>query len=275
MCINELQILKGKKGLIFGALNEHSIAWKVAERCKEAGADIVLTNTYAATQIGNIMQLAEENGVPFVSGDATQVSDLKDILTKAQQILGGKLDFILHSVAQSQNLRRHREYENINYDYFVQTIDTSALSLHKLIQTAMQLDAIADRGSIVTLTFIASERYFVGYNDMADAKAMLESIVRQMGAICGESKQIRVNAISQSAIPTKAGGQWDDMDYFYRYANDLSPLGSATAEDCADLCVALFSDLTRMVTMQTIYNDGGFSHTLLTPQMMNTFKSIT
>lgn len=273
--INGFQILKGKKGLIFGALNEHSIAWKVAERCKAAGADIVISNTYEATQIGNITQLVEEKGFPFVCGDATQVSDIKNILAETQQILGGKLDFVLHSVAQSQNLRRHRQYENINYDYFVQTIDTSAFSLHKLIQTAMQLDAIADGGSIVTLTFIASEKYFVGYNDMADAKAMLESIVRQMGAIYGESKRIRVNAISQSAIPTKAGGQWDDMEYFYRYANDLSPLGSATAEDCADLCVALFSDLTRKVTMQTIYNDGGFSHTLLTPQLMKTFKSIT
>lgn len=266
-------ILKNKRGIIFGALNENSIAWKVAQRCMAEGANIVLSNTLVATHLGNITALAEQAGVPFIACDATSPNELRATLIEAQKLLGGKIDFVLHAVAQSQNLRRRKKYDALNYDYFVKTIDVSALSFHKLIQTAMELDAISSGGSIVTLTFIASERYFEGYNDMADSKALLESIVRQMGAIYGQRNGVRINAISQSAVPTKAGSHWDEMDYFYRYANELSPLGSATSEDCADLCVALFSDLTRKLTMQTLYNDGGFSRTMMTGDLMQSYKN--
>ena len=266
-------ILKNKRGLILGALNEDSLAWKVAKRCLEEGAGIVLSNTHAAIQLGTVADLAQTHQMPLVECDATHVENLTALWQETQQLLGGKVDFVLHAVAQSQNLRRHKPYEALNYEYFQKTIDISALSLHKLLMTAMQQDAIAEGGSVVTLTYIASERYFVGYNDMADAKALLESIVRQMGAEYGRRKGVRVNAISQSAVPTKAGGQWEEMEYFYQYADDLSPLGSATADDCADLCVALFSDLTLKVTQQTIYNDGGFSHTMMTERTMATYKA--
>lgn len=265
-------ILENKKGIIFGALDEKSIAWKVAKRCIEEGANIVLSNIEVATQLGNITQLAEEANIPFLACDATNLSDLQSVFLESQKILGGKIDFVLHAIAQSQNLRRHKRYDEMNYDYFVRTIDISSMSFHKMVQTAMDLEAMAFNGSIVTLTYIASERYFEGYNDMADAKALLESFVRQLGAIYGKKNGVRINAISQSAVPTRAGGHWEEMDFFYRYANELSPLGSATSEDCADLCIALFSDLTRKVTMQTIYNDGGFSKTMMTGELMQDFK---
>jgi len=261
-------MLTGKRGLIFGAVDENSLAWRTALRCKEMGAQIVLTNSEAAVRLGSIAALAAEHQMPLIACDATDTADLEHLLVEAQRILGGKLDFVLHAVAQSQNLRRHREYDDTNYSYYQQTIDVSALSLHKLLQTAKSLDAIAEYGSVVTLTFLASERAMEGYNDMADAKAMLESIVRNFGRIYGQSHHVRINAVSQSPTPTKAGGHWDEIDYFYRYCGQLSPLGLADADDCANTCVALFSDLMRKVTMQTIYNDGGFSHTMLTSSLI-------
>lgn len=269
------QLLADKKGLIFGVLDEHSLAWHVAMRCKENGAKLVLSNTTIAMELGTIRELASNNQIPIIVCDVTNVNDITHLLQEAQKHLGGKIDFILHSVAQSLNLRRHKPYWQINYDYFFKTIDISAFSLHKLLQKCLDIDAISEGGSVVTLTYLASERYFNGYNDMADAKALLESIVRQMGAIYGTQKKVRINAISQSATQTKAGSQWAEQDFFYAYANDLSPLGSADADDCADLCVALFSDLTRKITMQTIYNDGGFSHTMMTKAMIDDFREIS
>ncbi len=261
-------LLAGKRGLVFGAVDERSLAWHTAMRCLEEGAQLVITNIESALALGNVVSLAKENNIPVIACDATDLNDLQHLLEKSQTILGGKLDFILHAVAQSQNLRRHRSYDDVNYNYFLQTVDASALSLHKLLQTAKKMDAIEEWGSVVTITYIASERSQLGYNDMADAKAMLESIVRNFGRIYAEYKHIRVNAISQSPTPTRAADKWNETDYFYEYASHLSPLGLADAEDCANLCVALFSDLTRKVTMQTIYNDGGFSHTLLTPAIV-------
>lgn len=268
----QCQILSGKRGLIFGVLNEQSLAYAVARHCLDAGAKIVLTNTSAALELGTVSKVASDWGVPLIACDATRKEELNRLLSEAQERLGGKIDFILHAVAQSQNLRRHKSYEEVNYDYFLKTIDISALSFHKLLQASLEQDAMAAGGSVVTLTYMASERYFEGYNDMADAKALLESIVRQMGAVYGKHNGVRVNAICQSAVPTKAGGQWQEMEYFYQYANELSPLGSSGAEDCADLCVALFSDLTRKLTMQTLYNDGGFSRTMMTGELMQTYK---
>lgn len=267
-------ILKGKKGIIFGVLNEKSLAWAVAQQCVQEGAAIVITNTKTATKLGSTLQLASSINMPFIDCDATDLEDIESLLTQSQELLGGKIDFILHAVAQSQNLRRKRTYEDSCYPYFQKTLDISAMSLHKLLQTANKLDALQEEASIVTLTYIASERSMHGYNDMADAKALLESIVRNFGRILGEHKNIRVNAISQSPVPTKAGSHWDEESYFLEYSNQLAPLGNATAEDLAKLCVVLFSDYTKRVTMQTIYNDGGFSKTLLTPTFINTFRNI-
>ena len=235
---------------------------------------MVLTNTETAIQLGSVAELAAEHGMPLVACDATKIEDIGELFTRAQMLLGGPADFILHSIAQSTNLRRHKRYDEANYTYFQQTIDISALSLHKILRTAMEMDAIAEGGSVVALSYIASERYFYGYNDMADAKAMLESIARQMGAEYGRKRGVRVNIVSQSPTPTKAGGGWKEIEFFYRYANHLSPLGNADAEDCAGVCVGLFSDLMRHVTMQTIYNDGGFGRTILTPELVNDYREI-
>ena len=267
-------LLKNKRGIIFGAVDERSIAWHVALACAEEGATFVLTNTEAACKIGNIAHLAEEKGWSVVCCDATNVQDINDLLVKAVDILGGPIDFILHSIAQSLNLRRRRTYDNLSYEYFLKTIDISALSLHKVLQTAMKTDTIAEGASVVTLSYIASERFVAGYGDMGDAKAMLDSMVRQLGATCGMAKKIRVNGISQSFIPTSASAQWDKGGHYKKYTECLSPLGNATAEDCANLCVVLFSDLTRKITMQTIYNDGGLGRTLLTPQLMGMLVDI-
>lgn len=265
-------ILHNKKGLIFGAVDDCSLAWHVALACVREGADVVLTNTSVAIELGNIRALAEEHQLPLIACDATNTEDVERLLIESQQMLGGQLDFVLHAAAMSQNLRRKKAYEEANYHYFQQTLDASALSLHKLLQTALRLDAISEWGSVVALTYIASERVVRGYNDMADAKAMLESIVRNFGALYGERKKVRVNAISQSPTPTRAAGGFNDMPYFYRLTDELSPLGNADADDLADLCVALFSDLTRKVTMQTIYNDGGFGRTVLTERFAETYR---
>lgn len=267
-------ILDGKKGIIFGALDERSLAWHIAARCQAEGAQVVLSNTETAIALGSVAQLAAEHDMPLIACDATKPEDIASLFTRAQALLGGQVDFILHAVAQSTNLRRHKSYEQANYTYFQQTLDISALSLHKILHTAMEMDAIAENGSVVVLSYIASERYFYGYNDMADAKAMLESIARQFGALYGRKKGVRVNVVSQSPTPTKAGGGWKEIDFFYRYSDHLSPLGNADADDCAGVCVALFSDLMRKVTMQTIYSDGGFGRTILTPELVDDYREV-
>jgi len=265
-------ILLGKRGIIFGVMDASSIAWEVAKQCKAEGAELVLTNTEAAMQLGQINQLADQLQSPVIVCDATNMEDVENLLNQAQNILGGKIDFILHAVAMSMNLRRHRDYTDVNYTYYNQTIDISALSLHKLLQTCIKTDALTEYASVVTITYIASERFMEGYNDMADAKAMLESIVRNMGGIYGEMKGVRVNAISQSPIETRAERSFAQTEYFHDFAEQLAPLGRANAEDCANLCVMLFSDYTRKVTMQIIYNDGGFSQTLMTNKFIDYFR---
>lgn len=265
-------ILSGKKGIIFGVFNEKSLAWAVAKHCVDEGANIVITNTRAAAKLGSSEKLAASVNMPFIPCDATNEADLEHLLLESQKILGGQINFILHSVAQSLNLRRRKSYENLCYSYYQKTLDISALSFHKLLQTAHCLNALETGASVLTITYIASERSMAGYNDMSDAKALLESIVRNFGRILGEQKQIRVNAISQSPVPTKAGSHWNEESYFFSYSNQLAPLGNATADDLADVCVMMFSDYTKRVTMQTIYNDGGFSKTLLTPSFINSFR---
>lgn len=252
-------LLKGKKGIIFGALNDMSIAWKVAERCHEEGATFVLTNTPVALRFGTLDKLAQITGSVIIPADATSVEDLTMVFTKAMEILGGKIDFLLHSIAMSPNVRKGREYDDVDYDYFLKTLDISALSFHKMLQVARKLDAINEWGSVVALSYIAAQRTLVGYNDMADAKALLESIARSFGYIYGRDKKIRVNTISQSPTVTTAGSGIKGIDTLLDWSERMSPLGNATADECADYCITLFSDLTRKVTMQNLYHDGGFS----------------
>ncbi|GAB3197848.1 enoyl-[acyl-carrier protein] reductase I [Pontibacter aydingkolensis] len=252
-------LLKGKKGIIFGALDEKSIAWKVAMRAKEEGAEFVLTNAPLAMRMGEINKLAEQCNAQIIPADATSVEDLENLFSKAQEILGGKLDFVLHSIGMSPNIRKGKTYGDLNYDWFMKTLDISALSFHKVMHVAEKQDAMNEWGSIVALSYIAAQRVFPDYTDMSQAKAVLESIARNYGYRLGRSKKIRVNTISQSPTKTTAGTGVGGFDAFYDYADKMSPLGNASAEACADYTITLFSDLTRYVTMQNLMHDGGFS----------------
>ena len=253
-------LLKGKKGIIFGALNPKSIAWQVAEKAHEEGAEFVLTNTPVALRFGELDELAEKTNSKVIPADATNLKDLEKVFTEAMKELGGKVDFILHSIAMSLNVRKGLKYDELNYDYFQKTIDISALSFHKVLQTARKLDAINEWGSVVALSYVAAQRTLFRYNDMADAKAVLESIARSFGYIYGRDKKIRVNTISQSPTPTTAGSGVKGFDGLMDFTERMSPLGNATAEECANYCITLFSDLTKKVTMQNLYHDGGFSN---------------
>lgn len=252
-------LLKGKKGIVFGALNEQSIAWKVAEKAHEEGAELVLTNAPIALRMGTINKLAETTNSKVISADATSLEDLENLFREAMEILGGKVDFVLHSIGMSPNVRKGLEYDALNYDYYHKTLDISAFSLHKVLSTARKMDAINDWGSVVALSYIAAQRTFAGYNDMADAKAILESIARSFGFMYGRSKRIRINTVSQSPTPTTAGSGVSGFDKLEDFSERMSPLGNATASECADYCITLFSDLTRKVTMQNLFHDGGFS----------------
>ncbi len=252
-------LLKGKKGLIFGALNEKSIAWKVAERAYEEGAEIVLSNTAVALRFGNVTELAERLNSVVIPADATNVEELESLIDQTMERFGGKIDFILHSIGMSPNVRKGRTYDDLDYDFFLKTLDISAISFHKILQTCWKKDAITHGGSVVALSYIAAQRTLYGYNDMADAKALLESIARSFGYIYGRERGVRINTVSQSPTETTAGGGVMGFDALLDFSNRMSPLGNADALDCADFCITLFSDLTRKITMQNIYNDGGFS----------------
>jgi enoyl-[acyl-carrier protein] reductase I len=252
-------LLKGKRGLIFGALNSSSIAWKIAERAFEEGAQLLLTNTPYAKRLGDVEQLAKACNTEVVYADATNLDDIEMLINAATEKLGGKLDFILHSIGMSPNVRKDIPYDNTNYDNYLKTLDISALSFHKVLQTCRKLNAINEWGSVVALSYIASTRTLFGYNDMADAKAALESIARSFGYIYGCDKKVRINTVSQSPTLTTAGKGVKGMDSLLDFSERMSPLGNATADECADFTVTLFSDLTRKITMQNIYHDGGFS----------------
>ncbi|MFY0654256.1 MAG: SDR family oxidoreductase [Cyclobacteriaceae bacterium] len=262
-------LLKGKKGIIFGALDEKSIAWKVALKAKEEGAEFVLTNAPIALRMGAINQLAEECGSEVIPADATSVEDLENLFSKSIEILGGKLDFVLHSIGMSPNVRKGKKYNELNYDWMLKAIDISALSFHKVMAVAEKQDAINDWGSVLALSYIAAQRTFPDYSDMAQSKAVLESIARSYGERLGTQKNIRVNTISQSPTLTTAGTGIGGFDVFFDYADKMSPLGNASAESCADYCVAMFSDLTRMVTMQNLMHDGGFSTSGITQKLID------
>ena len=252
-------LLKGKKGLIFGALNDQSIAWKVAEKAHEEGAQLVLTNTPVSIRLGTLNELAKKTNSEVIPADATNIEDLNNLMEKGMESVGGKFDFILHSIGMSPNVRKKKPYDDLNYDFLQKTLDISAISFHKVIKTAKKLDAVNEWGSIVALTYVAAQRTLFEYNDMADAKAMLESIARSFGYIYGRSKRIRINTISQSPTMTTAGSGVKGIDKLMDFSERMSPLGNATADECADFTITLFSDLTKKVTMQNLYHDGGFS----------------
>ena len=264
-------LLKGKKGIVFGALNDQSIAWKAALKAHEEGAELVLTNTPVSIRLGTIDELAKLTDAIVVPADATSLEDLNNLVDTAMQHFGGQFDFVLHSVGMSPNIRKNKPYEATNYDFFSKTLDISAMSFHKLLGVLYAKDALKDWGSVVALTYIAAQRTFQGYNDMAAAKALLESIARSFGVIYGKKRHVRVNTISQSPTKTTAGSGIAGMEEMFAYADKMSPLGNASASDCADYIVSLFSDLTRHVTMQTLYHDGGFSSTGLTAEVVETF----
>ena len=261
-------LLKGKKGIIFGALDSKSIAWRVAEKCVEEGAEIVLTNAPVAMRLGEINELAEKLKCQIIPADATSVEDIENLLAKSQEILGGKLDFILHSIGMSVNVRKKKDYTDLNYEWMKTTFDVSAISFHKVMQTAMKQDAMNEWGSILALTYIAAQRTFPDYSEMAESKALLESFARSFGYHWAKKAKVRVNTISQSPTVTTAGSGVKGFGDFFGYADKMSPLGNASADACADYCVSLFSDLTRMVTMQNLFHDGGFSSMGMAPEVL-------
>ncbi len=252
-------LLKGKRGIIFGALNDMSIAWKVAERAVEEGAIITLTNTPVACRMGTVVELGQRLNAEVLPADATKVDDLEMVFSKSVEILGGKIDFVLHSIGMSPNVRKKRTYDDLDYHLLQSTLDISAISFHKMIQVAKKMDAIEEGGSILALSYVASQRTFFGYNDMADAKSLLESITRSFGYIYGREKGVRINTISQSPTLTTAGSGIKGFDGLLDFSDRMSPLGNASAAECADYCIVMFSDLTKKVTMQNLFNDGGFS----------------
>jgi enoyl-[acyl-carrier protein] reductase I len=264
-------LLKGKKGIIFGALDEHSIAWKTAERVHEEGGSFVLTNAPIAMRMGKINELAKKTGSEIIPADATSEEDLENLVSRSMEVLDGKLDFVLHSIGMSVNVRKGRHYTDQKYDFTTKGWDVSALSFHKVMQSLYKADAMNPWGSIVALTYMAAQRTFPDYNDMADNKAYLESVARSFGYFFGKEKQVRVNTISQSPTPTTAGKGVTGFDAFINYAEKMSPLGNATAQECANYTVSLFSDLTRKVTMQNLYHDGGFSSTGVSQDIIDTF----
>ncbi len=265
-------LLKGKKGIIFGALNSNSIAWKIAERAHEEGAEMVLTNTPLAIRMGDMDELAAKTGSLMVAADATSVADLENLFKKTMEHFDGQIDFVLHSIGMSPNVRKKIPYDDINYDYFTKTLDISAISFHKTIQVAKKLDAIKEWGSVVAVSYIAAQRTLFEYNDMADAKAILESIARSFGYIYGREKHVRINTISQSPTPTTAGQGVKGFSGLMDFTERMSPLGNATADECANYCITLFSDLTKKVTMQNLFHDGGFSSMGMSARAMTQYN---
>lgn len=266
------KILEGKKGIIFGALDEHSIAWKTAESVADAGGRFVLTNAPVAMRMGSINELAEKTGSQVISADATKIDDLNELINQTQEILGGKIDYVLHSIGMSVNVRKGKHYTDLNHDWMAKGWDVSAVSFHKLMQCLYQKDVMNKWGSIVALSYVASQRTFPNYNDMADNKAYLESIARSFGYFFGKEKKVRVNTISQSPTLTTAGKGVAGLDGFLKYAEKMSPLGNATAKECADYTVSLFSDYTRKVTLQNLFHDGGFSNVGVSQEVIDSIS---
>lgn len=251
-------LLKGKKGIIFGALDERSIAWRVALACHREGAEFVLSNAPIALRLGQLNALSEETNAEIIPCDVSSEEEVDALMVKVKEKFG-KIDFILHAIGMSPNIRKKRDYKDLDYKFFMQSLDISAVSLHKILHYATEVhDIVNENGSIVSLSYIGAQRVFSKYSDMNDAKALLESISRNYGSRLGH-KKIRVNTISQGPTMTSAGSGIKGFDGMFLFAEKLSPLGNPSADDCADYCVTMFSDLTRKVTMQNLFHDGGFS----------------
>lgn len=263
------KILENKRGIIFGALDDSSIAWKVAEKANQAGANFTLTNAPVAMRMGKINELAEACNTIVIPADATSTEDIENLYKKSEEHLGGKIDFVLHSIGMSPNVRKGRDYLDLNYDWLLKSIDISALSLHKVVQVGIKNGSINEWGSVLALSYIAAQRSFPGYGDMAEAKSTLESLARSLGYHIGTKHKVRINTISQSPTWTTAGSGVPGFDKFFNYANLMSPLGNATADECADFCVMMFSDYTRKITMQNLFHDGGFSFTGVSEGIMD------
>jgi len=263
------QLLAGKRGVIFGVLDENSIAWHVASQCVAEGARITMTNAPVAMRFGTIQKLGAQLNAEVISADATSMEELKTLFEKSTEILGGPLDFVLHSIGMSLNVRKGKQYTEVNHEWMLKTFDISAVSFHKMMQVLYQLDAMAEGGSIVALTYIAAQRVFPDYNEMADAKALLESFARSFGYHFGMKKKVRVNTVSQSPTRTTAGSGVKGFDDFFTYAESMAPLGNASAEDCGRYCAALFSDYTQAITMQNLFHDGGFSSMGVNPSVLS------
>ncbi len=261
-------LLKGKRGIISGALDENSIAWKIALKAHEEGAKFVLTNAPIAMRLGEIKKLAEQTKSEIIPADASSVEDITNLFAKSQEVLGGKIDFVLHSIGMSANIRKNIHYTELNYDYYMKSLDISALSLHKMLAAAYKMDALAEHASVVALTYIGAQRVYPFYTDMSEAKAMLESIVRNFGYHYGKKNKVRVNSVSQSPTKTSAGNGIKGFAEFFDLANMQSALGNASADSCADYCITLFSDYTKWVTMQNLFHDGGYNTTGVSMEMM-------
>jgi enoyl-[acyl-carrier protein] reductase I len=261
-------ILNGKKGIVFGALDEQSIAWHVAEKCHAEGAGLTLTNAPVAMRFGKIQDLGEKINAKIIPADATSTDDLTSLFEQSMEELGGKIDFVLHSIGMSVNVRKKRAYTDLNYDWMQKTFDVSAISFHKVMQTALNADALSEGASILALTYIAAQRVFPDYSEMAESKSLLESFARSFGYHLGTQKNVRVNTISQSPTWTTAGSGVKGFQEFFDYAESMSPLGNATAEECADYCVMMFSDYTKKITMQNLFHDGGFSSMGISPGLL-------
>lgn len=265
-------LLKGKKGIIFGALDDRSIAWRVALACKREGADFVLSNAPIALRLGVLDALSTETGAPIFPCDVSKEDEVAELMKKTKEHLGG-VDFILHAIGMSPNVRKKVEYADLNYTWFQQTLDISAVSLHKVLHFAEAEGVLNDGASVVALSYIGAQRIFSKYSDMNDAKALLESIARNFGSRLAH-RGIRVNTISQGPTKTSAGTGIKGFDGMYTFADKIAPLGNPSADECADYCVTLFSDLTRKVTMQNLFHDGGFSASGISEQMIEDLEKL-
>jgi enoyl-[acyl-carrier protein] reductase I len=259
-------LLREKRGLIFGALDDNSLAWAIAEACHREGARFALSNAPVTRRFGSIEKLAERTGSSVIYADATSDDDLDQLFDQVRGELGS-LDFVVHSIGMGVNVRKNRPYEDLNHDWFLKTLDISAVSLHRVLQSALKQDALAEGGSVVALSYIGAQRVFTEYSEMGDAKALLESITRSFGYRLGK-KGIRINTVSQSPTRTTAGKGIVGFDAMFEFAEQMAPLGNADAESCADYVISLLSDLTRMVTMQNLFHDGGFSATGISDQVV-------
>lgn len=265
-------ILKGKKGIISGALDESSIAWKVAERCHEEGAEFTLTNAPMAMRMGKINELGEKCNTEVIGADLTSIEEIENLYEKSLSKMNGKIDFILHSVGMSPNVRKKKEYGDLNYDWLNKTLDVSAISFHKMLQVAEKNNVLNEWSSSVALSYVAAQRTFPFYSDMAEAKSLLESIARSYGYRLGKLNNSRVNTISQSPTITTAGSGISGFQAFFNYAEKMSPLGNATADECANYCIFLFSDMSKKITMQNLFHDGGFSSTGISEDIIEDFS---